>query len=535
MTIQINNSSLFIKVPTQAMTVIANINIICMKKLLMKKFLIVMFVLTLLLGCKNKIIKPNIILIMTDDQGYGDISAHGSPDVLTPNMDKLKSQGISMEDFQVSPTSAPTRSAILTGRHPFKNGITHTILERERMALGVSTLPEVLKRGGYTSGIFGKWHLGDEHEYQPDSRGFDEVFIHGAGGIGQAYAGSCADVPDNKYFDPTIKHNGTFVKTKGYCTDIFFTQALSWIKTKANDKKPFFAYIATNAPHGPFIAPEKYKEKFIKQNYPENAQGFYGMIENVDDNLGLLMEKLNTWDLADNTILIFMSDNGKTWGGQNNVHGETYNAGMKGFKGSVNEGGTRVPFFIRWPNEFNAGEKVDALLNHFDILPTLADIAGIDISDIPDMDGQSFLPYLRDNAYKSNDRYRFFHGGRWPLNPENTDNQEGSERWVGTIETSNPDNSIYKNCAVRNERYRFVNNKELYDVISDPGETQDIASEHQEVVVQMRIAYDEWWSKVRPYMVNENVPLLKEKPFWEEYKKQKESGGIKDWIIPSLD
>jgi arylsulfatase A-like enzyme len=239
--------------------------------------------------------------------------------------------------------------------------------------------------------------------------------------------------------------------------------------------------------------------------------------------------------LADNTILIFMSDNGKTWGGQNNVHGETYNAGMKGFKGSVNEGGTRVPFFIRWPNEFNAGEKVDALLNHFDILPTLADIAGIDISDIPDMDGQSFLPYLRDNAYKSNDRYRFFHGGRWPLNPENTDNQEGSERWVGTIETSNPDNSIYKNCAVRNERYRFVNNKELYDVISDPGETQDIASEHQEVVVQMRIAYDEWWSKVRPYMVNENVPLLKEKPFWEEYKKQKESGGIKDWIIPSLD
>ena len=506
-----------------------------MKKALLSIFPILLAVLTLLLGCNDKIEKPNIILIMTDDQGYADISAHGSPDVSTPNMDKLKSLGISLGDFQVSPTCAPTRSAIMTGRHPFKNGITHTILERERMTLGVTTLPEVLKKGGYTSGIFGKWHLGDEHEYQPDSRGFNEVFIHGAGGIGQAYAGSCADAPDNKYFDPIIKHNGTFIKTEGYCTDIFFTQALSWIKTISAENRPFFAYIATNAPHGPFIAPEKYKEKFVEQNYPKDAQGFYGMIENIDDNLGILMEKLNAWEIANNTILIFMSDNGKTGGGNNNVHGKTYNAGMKGFKGSAHEGGTRVPFFIIWPGEFSAGKKVDALLNHYDILPTLADIAGIDISDIPNLDGQSFLPFLKNDAYRTNDRYRFVHGGRWPLNPENTSNQNGIERWVGTIQSSNPDSSIYKNCAVRNERYRFVNNKELYDVLNDPGETHNIASEHQEVVVQMRKIYDEWWSKVRPYMVNENVPLAKEKPFWVEYKKQKESGGIKDWITPNLD
>ncbi|NQU51077.1 MAG: arylsulfatase [Bacteroidetes bacterium] len=505
-----------------------------MKSLLLKS-LFVLFISLFCLACTHKIIPPNIILVMTDDQGYGDISAHGSPDVFTPNMDKLKSQGISLEDFQVSPTCAPTRSAIMSGRHPFKNGITHTILERERMALGISTLPEVLKRGGYTSGIFGKWHLGDEPEHQPDSRGFDEAFIHGAGGIGQAYAGSCADAPDNKYFDPTIKHNGTFVKTKGYCTDLFFTQALSWIKTKANEEKPFFAYIVTNAPHGPFIAPDKYKAKFTKQNYPKNAQGFYGMIENVDDNLGILMKKLNAWDIADNTILIFMSDNGKTGGGNNNVHGPTYNAGMKGMKGSVHEGGTRVPFFIRWPNEFTAGEKVDALLNHFDILPTLAEIAGIDIADIPDLDGQSFLPYLKDKNHKEADRYRFFHGGRWPLNPENANNQEGSDRWVGTLETSNPDNSIYKNCAVRNERYRFVNNKELYDVISDPGQKQDIADQHPEVVAEMQKVYKQWWSEVRPFMVNENVALAKEKPFWVEYKKQEAAGGIKDWVVPNLD
>jgi arylsulfatase len=511
--------------------------LIIMKSLMISKSLSLLFILLTCMACDSQTTPPNIILVMTDDQGYGDISAHGSPDVLTPNMDELKSQGISLEDFQVSPTCAPTRSALMTGRHPFKNGVTHTILERERMALGIKTLPEVLKGGGYTSGIFGKWHLGDEPEYQPDSRGFDEVFIHGGGGIGQAYVGSCADAPGNKYFDPTIKHNGIFEKTSGYCTDIFFTQALSWIKQKADEKKPFFAYITTNAAHSPFIAPDKYKAKFIKQGYPKNAQGFYGMIENIDDNLGLLMEKLNTWDIGDNTILIFMSDNGKTkQGGENTVHGDTYNAGMRGMKGSVHEGGTRVPFFIRWPNHFTAGEKVDALLNHYDILPTLAEIAGIDISDIPDMDGQSFLPYLKNPAHKTDDRYRFVHGGRWPLNPENTNKQEGSEHWwMGNLENSNPENSIYKNCAVRNERYRFVNNKELYDVIIDPGEKQDIAAEHPEVVVEMRKVYDQWWSTVRPFMVNENVPLANEKPFWIEYEKQKELGGIKEWIRPSFD
>lgn len=505
-----------------------------MKTSLIVNSLSALIISIVLFGCTQKSIQPNIILVMTDDQGYGDISAYGSPDVITPNMDKLRSQGISLEDFQVSSTCSPTRSAIMTGRHPFKNGITHTILERERMALGITTLPEVLKKGGYTSGIFGKWHLGDEDEYQPENRGFDEVFIHGGGGIGQAYPGSCADVPDNTYFDATIKHNGTFVKTKGFCTDVFFTQALSWIKAKSKEDKPFFAYIATNAPHGPFVAPEEYKAKFIEQDYPNDAQGFYGMIENIDDNLGLLMEKLNTWDLADNTILIYLSDNGKTHLRKSDLHGETYNAGMKGFKGGVHEGGTRVPFFIRWPGEFISGKKVDVMLNHYDILPTLADITGIDISDIPDLDGQSFLPYLKDEAYKANDRYRFFHGGRWPLNPENVSNQQVTKQWVGTIQSSNPDSSKYRNCAVRNEQYRFVNNNELYDVLNDPGETQDIASEQPEVVAQMRKVYDEWWREVRPYMVNENVPLAEEKPFWTDYKKQEEMEGVKEWVVPSL-
>ena len=499
------------------------------------KILAILFVSVLLFGCKDQKKLPNIILIMTDDQGYADISAHGSPDVSTPNMDKLKSQGISLDDFQVSPTCAPTRSSIMTGRHPFKNGITHTILERERMAKGITTLPEVLKRKNYSTGIFGKWHLGDESEYQPENRGFDEVFIHGAGGIGQKYEGSCADVPDNKYFDPIIKHNGTFAKTTGFCTDVLFAQALSWIKQKSEENEPFFAYITTNAPHGPYIAPEKYKEKFVKQNYPPKAQGFYGMIENIDDNLGILMDKLDSWEIANNTILIFMSDNGKAGGGKNNVHGETFNAGMKGFKGSPHEGGTRVPFFIRWPGEISAGRKVDALLNHYDILPTFADIANIDISQIPDLDGQSFLPYLMDEAFEGKDGYRFVHSGRWLLNPKNVNGQEVRKKVLGTEETSDPEYSKYRRCAVRNEQYRFVNNNELYDLFNDPGQIKNIASEHPEIVAQMRKAYDEWWSEVRPYMVNENVPLAKERPYWTEYYKQEQSTGIKNWIIPNLD
>lgn len=506
-----------------------------MKKVFLLNSLLLPIISMILFGCKDQPKTPNIILVMTDDQGYADISAHGSPDVYTPNMDRLKLQSISLEDFQVSPTCAPTRSAIMSGRHPFKNGITHTILERERMALGLTILPQVLKRGGYTSGIFGKWHLGDEQEYQPDNRGFDEVFIHGAGGIGQAYAGSCADVPENGYFDPTIKHNGTFVKTEGFCTDVFFTEALSWIKEKTVKEEPFFAYIPTNAPHGPFIAPDQYKQKFIEQDYPERARGFYGMIENVDDNLGLLMDKLDEWDIAENTILIFMSDNGKTYGGANTVHGETYNAGMKGFKGSVYEGGTRVPFFIRWPGNFSEGKKVDVMLNHFDIMPTLADIANIDISDIPNLDGESFLSHLKRDSVSSGDRLRFFHQGRWPLNPENVSDQEGAERWVGTVENSNPDSSRYKNFAVRSERYRFVSNSELYDLYEDPGESRNIASEHPELVNQMRGAYEAWWTEVRPYMVNEEVPLADEKPFWVAYKKQKASVGIKEWDKPDLD
>jgi len=347
---------------------------------------------------------PNIILILTDDQGYGDLACHGHPYVQTPNLDALHAASARLTDFHVSPTCSPTRSALMSGRLPFRNGVTHTILERERMTLACATIAESLQEAGYTTGIFGKWHLGDEDAYQPQNRGFDEVFIHGGGGIGQKYPGSCADAPpnvENRYFDPVIRHNGTFEKTEGFCTDVFFRQALGWMG--ANRQKPFFAYISTNAPHGPLIAPASYREIYEDLAPNPGAAAFYGMVTNIDDNVGKLVQKLDDWGLAENTLLIFMTDNGSAAG--------SFNAGMKGGKGSVHEGGTRVPAFFRWPGHLRAGIDVDRLTRHVDLFPTLAEIAGAEIPE--GLDGRSFLPLLLNPDAEWEDRFTFFHQGRW--------------------------------------------------------------------------------------------------------------------------
>src|SRR6266487_5199945 len=206
--------------------------------------------------------RPNIVLILTDDQGYGDLSCHGNPVLKTPNMDRLHDEGVRFTDFHVSPTCSPTRSALMTGRHEFKNGVTHTILERERLTLRATTVAQVLKSAGYTTGIFGKWHLGDEPDRWPDKRGFDEMFIHGGGGIGQTFPGSCGDAPGNTYFDPAILHNGRFEKTTGNCTDVFFQQALKWIDAQRKSGARFFAYIPLNAAHAPLQVPDEYFRRY---------------------------------------------------------------------------------------------------------------------------------------------------------------------------------------------------------------------------------------------------------------------------------
>ena len=475
---------------------------------------------------------PNIILVMTDDQGYGQMGAHGHPWLRTPNLDSLHVQSTRFTRFHVSPTCSPTRAALLTGRYPFQNGITHTILERERMTLQATTVAQLLKKQGYRTGIFGKWHLGDELEYQPENRGFDEVFIHGAGGIGQAYPGSCADAPGNSYFDPALRHNGSFVKTSGFCTDIFFTQAMGWMKQQSQTEQPFFAYITTNAPHGPFIAPPSNTKRFTDRGFKPNQAGFYGMIENIDENMGRLIANLDQWKLAENTLLIFMSDNGTTGGGPGNgVVGHRddgspmmfYNAGMKGMKGSVYEGGTRVPFLLRWPGEFPAGLEIDTLAGHIDILPTLVDIAGGTVPSDLGVEGRSLLPLIQDPNAVWPERHLFFHVGRWA--------KKGVEgRWGKGA--AGPDESKYRNFSVRGQRFRFANGTELYDLQNDPGETENVIAEYPDVVDEMKQAYERWWDKVRPGMVNEDVPLASERPYHRWYEDQLNSGGIPDWKAP---
>jgi len=461
---------------------------------------------------------------MTDDQGYGPVGKHGHPWIQTPNLDALYDQSTRFTRFLVSPTCSPTRAAMMTGRHPMKNGITHTILERERMTLDATILPQVLKTAGYTSGIFGKWHLGDEEAYQPHKRGFDEVFIHGAGGIGQGYKCSCADVRGNKYFDPVIRHNGSFVKTKGYCTDLFFTAALGWIKEQKDKDEPFFAYITTNAPHGPFIAPPANEKRFKDLGFGKASAGFYGMVENIDENMGRLMEKLAEWDLEENTMLIFMSDNGMTGAGAG-VEGKPagkaedgtpmlhFNAGQKGLKGSPDEGGVRVPFFVRWKGTVKAGEEVDALAAHIDLLPTFAGLAGAALPE-DQVEGRSLEPLLSDSKAKWPDRHLFTQVARWKTGSEPNDHQ-------------------WKNFAVRNERFRLVGDQ-LFDMSKDPGQETDVASSHPEVVKSMRAVYDAFWKEARPLMVNETAPMSPTQPFRVEYEKQKEAGGIPDWVPPAL-
>jgi arylsulfatase len=461
--------------------------------------------------------RPNIILVMTDDQGYGDLGCHGHPFLKTPNLDKLHEQSIRFVDFHASPTCAPTRAALMSGRDPFKCGVTHTILERERMALGIPTVAEMLKGAGYVTGIFGKWHLGDADPYQPQNRGFDEVFIHGAGGIGQNYPGTQGAVPGTGYFDPIIKHNNTFVQTKGYCTDVFFRQTLGWIK--ANKDRPFFAYLATNAPHGPFIVADQYKAAFKDKTDDDKVASFLGMIVNVDENMGLLMEKLDEWGLAENTLLIFMTDNGSAKGWK--IH----NAGMKGGKGSVNQGGSRVPLFMRWPGKITPGVDVNRLTRHYDLFPTLADLAGATLPSDIILDGRSLISLIENPSADWSDRHTVFHKGRW--------SKAGAGKRWGKGNTD-PDGAKYKGFAVRNARWRLVERDNLYDIENDPGEKRNVIAQHPEVAEQMLKRFDSWWTEVRPLMVNEDAPLEVGKPFIELYERQMKTGGLQTWEPPSL-
>jgi arylsulfatase len=449
---------------------------------------------------------PNIIFILTDDQGYGDISAHGNPILKTPNLDRLHAESVRFTDFHVSPTCSPTRAALLTGRHEFKNGVTHTILERERLTPTATTLAQVLKSAGYATGIFGKWHLGDEPDRWPKKRGFDEMFIHGGGGIGQSYPGSCGDAPGNTYFAPLLLWNDKFVKTQGYCTDIFFSRAIEWMDEKLDKGIPYFAYIATNAPHEPLSCPPEYERPYVGK-VPPNVATYFGMIANIDENVGRVLAKLEEWGIERSTLVIFMNDNGGTAGVP------IWNAGMRGQKVTPWLGGTRAASFWRWPGTFKPAD-CNALAAHIDFLPTLAELTGATLSDEvkAQVEGRSLVPLLRDPRAEWPERVLFTHVGRWP---------KGSD----------PERCKYSACAVRDPRWHLVSEGrpgvprekgwQLFDLVADPGERSDVAAEHPEVVGRLDAAYDAWWAEVVPATLeNDRAPGPAVNPFKELYWQQ---------------
>jgi arylsulfatase len=438
-------------------------------------------------------------MVLSDDQGYGDLGRNGNPVLKTPNLDKMYDESIHFEDFHVSPACSPTRSSLMSGKHEFKNGVTHTIYERERMSLKSTTIAQVLKSAGYATGIFGKWHLGDEAAFRPESRGFDEVYIHGGGGIGQTYPGSCGDAPGNTNIDPALWHNGKWEKTTGYCTDLFFAQATKWMDVQREAKQPFFAYIPLNAAHGPHVVPEKYYQQYLdKPGVNEEIAKFFGMIENIDANFGTLLAKLKEWGIADNTLVIYLAtDNGGTAGVK------IFNAGMKGDKGTPYQGGTRAPCFFRWPGGgIQGGAECDALSAHLDLFPTLADITGAKLPDEvkKQVEGRSLLPLLKNPKAEWPDRTLVHHVGRWAA--------------------GKAADSKYAKCAIQNSRFTLVNNDELYDLKADPGETKNVIAEHPEVIAKLRAAYDQWWRDVQPLLVNENAVGPKINPMKELYWKQ---------------
>ncbi|MDO7172468.1 arylsulfatase [Mariniflexile sp. AS56] len=463
-------------------------------------------------GLKNT--KPNIILVMTDDQGMGDLACMGNQVLKTPHIDAFYGKSTRFTDFQVSPTCAPTRSSLMSGARPFEVGVTHTIMQRERMSLDVFTMPQALQSAGYKTGLFGKWHLGDEEAYLPTSRGFDEVLMHGGGGIGQTKYGDFPKNEENLYFDNVLLHNNTIVQTKGFCTDVFFDAAEAWIQKQEKTEQPYFAYVALNAPHAPLVAPEKYKKRFLELGYDQGTAGRYGMIENIDDNFGELMQKLEAWNALDNTIVIFMTDNGATHlkGTLNGKSVTHFNANLRGGKNSPFEGGTHVPAFWYWKGKFKEGADVDGLTAHIDMYQTFCELAGVKLpKKMQTLSGKSLIPLLENPKADWADRELFIHCGRWP--------------------NGKSDSFKYTKSAVRTQQWRFSNNKELFDISVDPSEKNNVAAEHPEVIAGMQKSYNNWWEHVKPLMVNEGLPVVapEDQPFAKRYNKQLKEQGIPEW------
>ena len=403
--------------------------------------------------------RPNIIIVMTDDQGYGDLGCHGHPLLKTPQIDEFYKDALRLTNYHVDPTCAPTRSALMTGRYSARVGVWHTVQGRHLLREREITMANILKDNGYATGIFGKWHLGDAYPYRPEDRGFTHVVTHGAGGVGQ--------VPDywgNDYFNDTYYVNGEFVKFEGFCTDVWFDEAKKFMKTQIAKKKPFFTYITPNAPHGPMRAPQKYLDMYNTTKVKgTKVEAFFGMITNIDDNFGELRKFLKEEGVEDNTLLIYTTDNGSSSGVA------VYNAGMTGAKNSNFDGGHRVPFIFTWPKgNLMGGRDIDQLTAHMDILPSFIEMFGLKAPKI-DFDGTSLKKIIKGDQTALRDR-------------------------VLLVESQRVKDPVkWRNTAVMSDQWRLLNAKQLYNIRKDPAQKNDVSGQHPEVKQRLLAAYDKRW------------------------------------------
>ncbi len=449
-------------------------------------------------SCRPEGGRPNVILIITDDQGYGDFGFTGNPVIKTPHFDGLARSGASMSQFYVHPVCSPTRACLMTGRYNYRTRCIDTYIGRSMMDPEEVTIAEILRGAGYATGIFGKWHLGDNHPLRPQDQGFDEVLVHRGGGIGQP-----SDPPggEGKYTDPVLFHNGNAVQEKGYCTDVYFRRAMDWMERVHRSGQNFFLYLPTNAPHSPLNdVPSARYEEYLKTDLgndrfpqerghklPEDANAdmrarIYSMITNIDDNVGKLVEKLRRLDILDNTLILAMVDNGPNT--------RRYVAGMRGMKSHVYEGGIRSPLILHWPSGFEAGRASDRVSAHIDILPTVLEACRVPVPEDLAIDGRSLMPLLKDPGHD------------WP------------DRHI-VIQTHRGDRPVlYHHFAIRNQEWKLLHASgfgresfegeprfELYDMVRDPLEMVDVSSERQEIVARMKGAYERWFedvSRTRP-------------------------------------
>ena len=415
--------------------------------------------------------RPNIVLIMTDDQGWAQLGVHGDEVLQTPRIDKLAGESVEMTRFYVSPVCAPTRASLMTGRYNYRTGVVDTYLGRAMMDPAEVTVAEMLGEAGYRTGIFGKWHLGDNYPQRSIDQGFQESLVHKGGGIGQP-----SDPPGSDYFDPILMHNGEQKQYSGYCTDVYFDETIRWIGDGGEgSEKPFFVYIPTNAPHSPYLVPDSYREPYAAQGLSDKDARIYGMITNIDDNVGKLLDHLDQTGEAGNTIFIFMTDNGPTT--------RLFHAGLRAQKTSVYENGIRVPFLFRWPS-FLTPRKVETLGAHIDVAPTLLAAAGVDAPAGHQFDGINLMPQLQGGPASQPDRTYYVQSHR------------GDEP------------QMYRAFAAVTEQYKLEQPLsfstpapadaplELYDLLADPGEENNLADEKPEVVEQMKAGYEAWFADV---------------------------------------